>query len=298
MATPAPARSSQCSTPASVTAQPPEAHRDIPSSRIISITDYPGADLILCYDNIADGAQDVDTGHGTHVAGSVLSGGVPSGGDVGLGMGMAPDAKLVFQAVEDWVNFYGACNGTTDGYLLWGFVNHDIETDFLQDAYTAGARIHSNSWGTDVYGDYDADSQSVDSFMFDNKDFLVVVAAGNSGTDWDNDGEVNPDSMASPGTAKNVLTVGASEGVRTDSYPCDSGLVGCDGTNFIFSYGAAWPGDFPVAPIGTDPSAGNAQQDSSLLQPRAHRRRTDQARYRGARNLDSLHIRGSLSDRV
>ena len=96
--------------------------------------------------------------------------------------------------------------------------------------------------------------------MWNNPDMLIVIAAGNAGTDADSNGEVDDDSLNAPGTAKNVLTVGASEGVRGDSYPCDTGLVGCGGANSIFTYGSVWPTDFSVNPLASDPSAGNAEQ--------------------------------------
>ena len=54
---------------------------------------------------VDDGAVDVDSGHGTHVAGSVLS----DGGVNGEGRGVAPAARFVGQAVENFVDFTGLC---------------------------------------------------------------------------------------------------------------------------------------------------------------------------------------------
>ncbi|MBC7372189.1 MAG: S8 family serine peptidase, partial [Bdellovibrionaceae bacterium] len=80
--------------------------------------------------------------------------------------------------------------------------------------YAAGARIHSNSWGSPRnLGAYDSMASSVDEYIFNNPDMLVLFAAGNSGTDMDKDGRVDAGSVCSPGTAKNALTVGASENV-------------------------------------------------------------------------------------
>ena len=80
--------------------------------------------------------------------------------------------------------------------------------------------------------------------------------------DADLDGLVDAGSVGAPATAKNVLTVGASEGSRNDGYPCDTGLayVTCFGSNSIFTYGSGWPADFPADPLLSDPSAGNARQ--------------------------------------
>ncbi len=75
-------------------------------------------------------------GHGTHVAGSVLGDGARSNGQI---KGMAPAAHIVFQSVLD-----------SQGGL--GGLPTDLNTLFAQ-AWTAGARIHTNSWGAAVNGD-------------------------------------------------------------------------------------------------------------------------------------------------
>jgi hypothetical protein len=86
------------------------AHPDILASRIVAIQNFPGANSALCYNVVNDGAVDVDSGHGTHVAGSVLSG----GGASGEGKGVAPAARLVFQAVENYVDFRQLCASEND----------------------------------------------------------------------------------------------------------------------------------------------------------------------------------------
>jgi hypothetical protein len=53
----------------------------------------------------------------------------------------------------------------------------------------------------------------------------------------------------------------ASENDRGGDWSCEQGIGnGCGGQNTIFTYGSAWPSDYPAAPIATDPSAGNAEQ--------------------------------------
>jgi hypothetical protein len=136
-------------------------------------------------------------GHGTHTAGSILGDGSASGGQY---KGTAPGAELVHQSVMDY-------NGGLDGLPL------DLGDLFLQ-TYDLGARIHSDSWGASVAGEYNENAAAVDAFMWDHKDMLVLFSAGNSGADADQDGVIDPDSIGSPGTAKNVLTVGASENER------------------------------------------------------------------------------------
>ena len=85
--------------------------------------DWPGSSAQGCYRVTPDGAQDVDSGHGTHVSVSVLGDGTATG----LGTGTAPGASLVFQATEDYARFRGACAVNPDGYYLLGL------PDDLQD---------------------------------------------------------------------------------------------------------------------------------------------------------------------
>ncbi len=230
-------------------------HPDVPASRVVDIFDWPGVSVRGCYRVSPDGAIDVDSGHGTHTALSVLGDGNASG----MGTGTAPAAGLVFQATEDWASFRGACAGNPDGYYLLGLP--DDLNDLLQQAYDVGARIHSDSWGSSVAGEYTIDSAQVDNFMWLNQDFLMTTSAGNAGIDADGDGFVDLDSMGSPATAKNTLSVGASENDRQGDWSCDASIGNdCTGQNELFTYGDAWPDDYPAAPTATDPSAGDAEQ--------------------------------------
>ncbi len=236
------------------------AFADIPTSRITAIYDWPGVSDPTCYNILGDGAQDVDSGHGTHTAASVLSGGRPDG----TGKGTAPAASLVFQAVENYADMIGLCAVfNPDGYYLLGLPD-DLHS-LYQQAYDAGARIHSNSWGSNAAGDYTQDSADTDDFIWDNPDMTITFSAGNAGTDGNSNGVVDDDSIGSPATAKNVITVGASENDRQGDWACDTGLAyttcaAAGGQNTIFTYGAAWPADFPANPLASDPSAGNANQ--------------------------------------
>ncbi len=165
-------------------------------------------------------------GHGTHVVGSVAGAGVQSGGVTathqysGTFAGMAPEAQLVIQGFE--VDSSGQIIGLGADY-------YPIYTQ----AYSDGARIDTNSWGdntgplTDTaaaFGGYPYASQRTDEFIWDHPDMTILFAAGNSGKDGTptppfgfctgGDGVVDPDSLLAPGTAKNVITVGASESYR------------------------------------------------------------------------------------
>lgn len=144
-----------------------------------------------------NGSDASDTeGHGTHVAGSVLGNGTMSNGQV---RGMAPKAQLVFQAVA----------------IPGGGMNIPADLgELFTQAYNAGARVHSDSWGSSQ-NVYDYTAQSVDKFMWNNNDMSIVFAAGNDG-DRNNDGQPDYNTISSPSTAKNVITVGASENNRPD----------------------------------------------------------------------------------
>lgn len=237
------------------------AYADIPASRIVGLFNWPGS-LSACFTSITDdGAVDVDTGHGTHTATSALG----SGGPGGEGRGTAPGAKLVFQAVENWATTSLICRlfGLFNGYYLVG-IPSDIRPLF-QQGYDNGARLHSNSWGSQAAGAYTTDSANADDFVWNHRDMTITFAAGNSGTDANADGVIDLGSIGSPATAKNVVSVGASENDRQGHWNCDAGLTYTTcaaqaGQNSIFTYGATWPANYPANPIKDDPSAGDAEQ--------------------------------------
>ena len=198
-------------------------------------------------------------GHGTHVAGSVLGNGSYSGSNPGLHQyggtfaGVAPEARVVFQSVGDFGNIL--C------------VPDNIENYLFAPAYSKGARIHTNSWGgtsgneSNPYGVYTSYSHQADSAAWNMKDMAILFAAGNAGEDRDENGLVDLDSLASPGTAKNVITVGASENLRT---------------GFTVTWGAGFPADNWVDPIFNDPIA----DDQDGMAPFSSRGPTDDGRIK------------------
>jgi subtilisin family serine protease len=238
------------------------AHADIPAGRVAALYNRPGT-AGGCFETIVDdGPRDVDTGHGTHVSVSAVGSGSSTSGK---GKGTAPEAALVFQAVENYATISWLCQllyGYPDGYYLTG-IPADVRQLF-QQAYDAGARVHSNSWGSDVAGQYTADSANADQFVWSHRDLAVTFSAGNAGVDANGDGGVDGDSMGSPATAKNVITVGASENDRAGDYACDATkeavCLNQGGQNDLFTWWEAWPFEFPAEPLKSDPSAGNAEQ--------------------------------------
>jgi subtilisin-like proprotein convertase family protein len=119
--------------------------------------------------------------------------------------------------------------------------------DLQSRAYRDGARISSNSWGAAVSGAYNVDSQAYDALVRDaqpsgsavpvagNQQMVIVFAAGN-------DGPV-AGSLGAPGTAKNIITAGASENVRAIGGADQCGLddLGADAAGDIASFSSRGP---------------------------------------------------------
>ena len=188
-------------------------------SRVVRLFDASGGDMPV---------PDTE-GHGTHVSGSVLGNGTRSGSDPAscdypakCFSGMAPRAQLVFHAMEmEWI------------------LPLPLD-EMLDQSRTAGANLHTNSWGDSLASAYSSESKELDQYVWDHRDFLVFFAAGNDGVDKDADGVIDLYSMASPASAKNCMTVGASEGNR----PSGCGL---DAT-----WGEDGPYEFSADPIKAD----------------------------------------------
>ncbi len=116
------------------------------------------------------------------------------------GMGLAPFVKVGSSVIFDPDTF------TSPNY-----------SNLQSKAYNDNARISSNSWGSSL-NTYTTDSQAYDSLVRDaqqsgstfpaagNQEMVILFAAGNGGSGSNTVGE--------PGTAKNVITVGASENVQ------------------------------------------------------------------------------------
>jgi len=162
--------------------------------RVVGLVDYTETDT-------SDGVAEDTVGHGTHcagiIAGNAATGMVDENGYL-YGYGVAPKAKVVMQRI---FNDYGywAYNKPVSTMTSWA-ANHSV-------------KVHSNSWGAAVAGDYDDFSQDFDWAVRDanpfntGKDYITYVfAAGNAGP--------GTQTVGSPGTAKNVITVAASENNR------------------------------------------------------------------------------------
>jgi serine protease AprX len=201
-----------------------------------------------------DGPADTFTGHGTHVAGSVLGNGEAAAalGTATVPTGVAPEAQVFFQAVHQQANWMTREELTAAGLApitpewppstkyLFG-LPEDRSLLFKQ-AYEAGVRIHTNSWGAPTSGAYTAQSRATDAFMFDHPDMLILFSAGNSGSDDNADGMIDPGSIGSPGSAKNCLTVGASENLRPPgSEPLPANPATSDNPNGMARFSSRGP---------------------------------------------------------
>jgi len=149
-----------------------------------------------------DGPNDPN-GHGTHVTGSVLGDGSSSTSDGQDFAGMAPDAHLYMQAVLCGSSLYPPA---------------DYENDLFLPAYDFGARVHTNSWGTGPEGGtpnyYSSYTLKVDEAAYEMDDMVILFAMGNDGSDANSNGEIDLGFMNRQATAKNILSIGASENFR------------------------------------------------------------------------------------
>jgi len=122
--------------------------------------------------------------HGTHTAGSIAGNNITNPGQYNKNDGMAYMARISFADLQKGP-FFNAPD--------------DMAQVFL-DAKNNSAISDSNSWGFQT-NEYSALAQSADQFMWDNPEFLGIIAAGNRGP--------GTSTVSPPGTAKNVVTVGA-----------------------------------------------------------------------------------------
>ncbi len=159
------------------------------------------------------------------------------------GLGIAPWAKVGATAI------FG--NGSSSS------------TAWENTAYGQGARISTNSWGYtgSTNRKYNAYAQEYDRIVRDaqsgvsgNQQMIVVFAAGNDGS--------ASNTIGSPGTAKNVITVGAGENYRqTGTDGCAIGNTGADSANDIISFSSRGP---------VNSSGGDGRVKPDIMGPGTH----------------------------
>ena len=202
-------------------------HPDLPNSRV-------------AFENNPTGQSPFQGGHGflnSHIIGGFNDRtGAPfeDANGFNYGLGIVPWARVGVTAI------FGPDFGT------------ELATPTLweETAYGQGARISSNSWGLIdpstflPLARYDVTAQEFDRIVRDAQggtpgyqQLAVVFAAGNSGP--------TGNTVGTPGSAKNVITVGASENVRqTGTTECagDPNANSADDIAFFSSRGPVNPG--------------------------------------------------------
>jgi hypothetical protein len=167
-----------------------------------------------------DGMRDDRRGHGTLVASIAAGRGANTLEDAPgymYGLGVDPAARLGASRIFDLLGRLGP------GLRF---------TNVASAAYAAGARVSNNSWGNSS-NEYDSAAQEYDSLVRDsrpseigNQEMTFVFAGGNAGPGGH---------ISSPGTAKNTISVAASENYRpegVDSCNLDGGgNIGPDGAD-------------------------------------------------------------------
>lgn len=121
--------------------------------------------VVVQYINFAN-SGDVYNGHGTHVCGTIAGSFSSTVNYNGHGVG----AKLAF--------FDMSVNGESIIYPP------PLSKNVFPAAYSAGARLHSNSWGS-TSNMYDDSCIDIDNYHVTNQDFLALFAAGNDVSDKD-----------------------------------------------------------------------------------------------------------------
>lgn len=148
-------------------------------------------------------AGDLDDalGHGTHVfgtlAGDAGTPGLRDGHD-----GVAVSARLV------------VCDIARGAVMSPALADH---SGYFDPAYDAGARVHSNSWGTTPSSVYGIAARQQDAYVWAHRDLVILRSMGNSGPD----GTMRPEAAA-----KSVLAIGSTTNDAASEAVVDSSSRG------------------------------------------------------------------------
>jgi len=173
--------------------------------------------------NYANDAPQDQSGHGSLVASIVAGKGSTDSTDYQdslgnlYGLGVDPSARLGISRIFN-----------SSGKLPFQF----SFSTAVSPAYAAGARISNGSWGNTLNAydatarEYDILARDAQPFVAGNQEMVFVFSAGNGGPGGH---------ISSPGSAKNVITVAASENYRPEGFDsCNldgEGGIGPDGAD-------------------------------------------------------------------
>jgi PKD repeat protein len=175
------------------------------------------------------------SGHGT-INASIVGGDATNGAGITdplgflYGEGLAPTIRLAGSAIfDDWG---------------WFDMGDSSFTDLMTASHAAGARVSTNSWGSHAYGAYDSKCQEYDAIVRDvDRDasnglqpMTVFFSAGNDGS--------GSYSIGSPATAKNIISIGASENYRMNGRDgCSIEDSGADSAADLIYFSSRGPTD-------------------------------------------------------
>lgn len=146
------------------------------------------------------------------------------------GLGVSPYGRLGGVKIFANTGAYsvGGCAGTDAGVVA--------------KVLASGAGISTNSWGSNAGGAYTASAQAYDLLTRDassttpgDQQLLHVFSAGNAGS--------GANTIGAPGTAKNVLTVGATENVRDQGTVDGCNIADGDSDSDIATFSSRGPTD-------------------------------------------------------
>ena len=153
-------------------------------------------------------------GHGTHVAGIIAGSGFESTTVTNASGSVMPAAGFQFRGQAPAAQVFAIAANPNPG---------PASDSYLQEtAARTNAFISNNSWHYANDNAYDLAAARYDAAVRDalpgvpgSQPLLFVFGAGNSGNGANDGSGGDPDSIQSPATAKNVITVGAIEQPRS-----------------------------------------------------------------------------------
>ncbi len=215
-----------------------------------SLTGHPDlASGRIAFQNNPTNQSGAQGGHGflnSHIVGGINTGTGSANEDANgynYGLGIVPYARVGVTAI------FGSTSATS--------------TSWENTAYGQGARLSTNSWGYtgSAAKRYNSFAQEYDRIVRDAQSgtsglqqLTVVFAAGNDGS--------GANTVSSPATAKNVITVGASENVRqTGTDGCAVANSGADSANDMIGFSSRGP---------VNSSGGDGRVKPDIVAPGTH----------------------------